>query len=350
MDLENRVQYMLYKISSEISKTKSEKRLYTLYDDAAQLYTLADSMELNITLPPKISDFIDNGIEEILSDSFRRLYIKGADKSICATEDVDDMICTLGPMLYDKYNTDYIYGKSHIFKVDEAFKLAESFFAFYDKDMHKHFKKMVDGGFAYVTSSPEACHSEYVETLAITSTAYCQNSSFVLIGGKRNINFVVSIIHEIIHSYIDSYNYGMTCEERLREEFNGLYEVITYFSAHAFKNYLEEINFDKKTITFLESSICNILVESFIGFCYADDTEFSNYINMLSFAYGNLLSFHYFEKYLEDSSKVQDDILSLTLDAKEYDRKYLLNNYGLKVDEILDEKVLTKRLEKNYHY
>ena len=54
----------------------------------------------------------------------------------------------------------------------------------------------------------------------------------------------------------------------------------------------------------------------------------------------------YHEKYLMDRNKTKSYLKRLVMDNKYYDKKYLLNNYGLSFEEIKDKKMLTKNLYK----
>ena len=350
MNIEKNIQSLLYKISSEINVIKSPKRLFGLYEDACQLVVYARAMNLNIKIPPKILEYYNNWFYDILPDKFKNNYFNFIINSIFENEKTDKILDTVAENIFYNYNCETILGKSLIFTKEETINLALKFFEYYDKDMHKHAKKMLDNGHIHFTSKNNVSDEEYAVITGITCTAYSQSDSFILVGGKKDITFVATIIHEIIHSYVDSLNYNMTFDQRMNEMTNCLYEVITYFSASAFRHYLQEIYYDKNTIDFLESNTCNIFLMAMGSFLELSSSDFDEFECIASSAYGNLLAFHYFDKYLIDSEKTKDDILNMTLASKDYKKPYILDNYGLSLDELKETNILEKRLNKNYRY
>lgn len=350
MNTKNKIQSLLYKISSEINLVKSSKRLFGLYEDGCQLIVYAKAMNLDVKIPPKLLDYYDNWFYDILPTKFVKNYFKLIEESLDENNEIDEMIDTIVDDIFYNYNYETVLGKSINFTKEEAIDLAKRFFEFYDKEMYRHFVKMLDDGYINFINRNDVANEDYATITGITCTAYSENSSFVLVGGKKDITFVETIIHETIHTYIDSFNYSMSIDEKMKEMINGLYEVITYFSASAFKLFLEEIHYDKKTIDFLESNTCNAMLTSLGAFANLEACSFDEYISIASSAYGNLLAFHYFEKYLNDDTKTKEDILNMTLAAKKYDKPYILGNYGLSLSEIEDTTILEKRLNKNYRY
>ena len=350
MDITNKIQSLLYKISSEINLTKSSKRLFGLYEDGCQLVVYAKMMNLDVSIPPKILEYYNNWFYDILSNKFIKNYFNLVEKSILENDVVDEMVDTIADTFFYNYNCETSFGKSLYFTKEEAIDLALRFFEYYDKEIYRHFKTILADGYINFVDKKDVADEDYAVISGITCTAYSQRGSFILVGGRKDITFVATIIHEVIHSYVDSLNYDMKCEEKLNEMINGLYEVITYFSASAFKLFLEEIYYDKNTIDFLESNTCNIFLTSLRSFANLQTCDFDEYVSISSGTYGNLLAFHYFDKYLTDEEKVKDDILNMTLAAKKYDKLYILDNYGLSLDELGDTSILEKRLNNNYRY
>ena len=62
------------------------------------------------------------------------------------------------------------------------------------------------------------------------------------------------------------------------------------------------------------------------------------------------MGYHYFDEYLKNEDRCKDNITKMSLDSKKYDRKYLLNNYGLKEDNLGKSRVLKKHFKEHFKY
>ena len=354
-DIEKKLQSLLFNISEIITQTRSPKRLYDLYTEIQHIISMAEKMNYNITIPPLLFSVVDinSNRNDVLSD---KLY-DGASKLLFndMTLETDAVIQGMGAVLEEKYNIYYQKGRSVNFTVNEAFNFAERFFEYLDKDMFKHFKYMVDNERIQILNIQRIeDDNRHGELHGFSVSLPSQRQSFVVVSGKHNIDFVSTIIHEIMHSYISNFEYDYSFEERFQKYYNCMWEVMPYFTEHLFQQYLKDINYDKKAIELLETSKCNSLIGWLYSFNNVDREyeyyEFPTFASIKATAYGKLLAFHYFDEYLKNPEKTIDNVLNLTLDSKDYEADYLLNNYGLTEEQITDFSKIEKRLSKHYGY
>lgn len=224
----------------------------------------------------------------------------------------------------------------------EVFELVSDFFKNYDKDIFCHYNKLIDGNFIYRCDSLD-------ESFATTFNLTTQGCDYILFDGTdSNIVLASTIVHEVIHSYINSFLRNISFEERIKFNINALDEVYSHFIEFAFLHYLKDSNYDslvtKNLNDFLNFSLANYLYYFNDSFNNFNEDNFDDYVISEIYAYGSLMGLHYFYKYLESPVLTKKNILSMTLDSTKYDKMYLLNNYGLSKDEICNHKFLIKHL------
>ena len=81
-----------------------------------------------------------------------------------------------------------------------------------------------------------------------------------------------------------------------------------------------------------------------------NDELFYSFITSEVYSYGGVMGYHYFDEYLKNEDRCKDNITKMSLDSKKYDRKYLLNNYGLKEKNLGKSRVLKKHLKEHFKY
>lgn len=345
-ELEKKVQKYLYNIARSIKNTKSEKRLFELYSELSRLNMIIMTNKLKVKLPISVDYYFDHDYdfsEKINSSIYNKTIEK--EKSMDLT---DKKVGIVGNKLFEKFGLREYFGKSKQVDFDEAMNLSLEFFDYYDKDILKHFKELIDKNLIH-----KASIIDDGITSGFTATIASQRESIIVIHDKESITLPSTIIHETFHSYVESFLYDIKYEERERRYINNLDEVITNFSELLFSQFLEEIKYDNDSIKYLQRSSADFLIYILSEFGQKDNFEFSDilkdfemYREIEGCTYGSLLSYHFLNNYNKDF-KTKDDILNFSLDVKDYDKKYMLDNYGLSLDTITDSKKIEKILSKH---
>ena len=68
------------------------------------------------------------------------------------------------------------------------------------------------------------------------------------------------------------------------------------------------------------------------------------FINAEMYSYGKVLAYHFYEQYKNNKEMAKENIKEFTLDSKVYNKKHLLNDYGLKQEDVFSSKVLKKNI------
>lgn len=225
---------------------------------------------------------------------------------------------------------------------NEIFNIVSDFLRNYDEDVFSHYNNLVNGRYIYRCDSLD-------DSYAKTFNLMTQRCDYILFDGtEANIFLSSTIVHEVIHSYINSFLRNISFEERLKFNINALDEVYSHFIEFAFVNYLKNSNYDslitKNLNDFLNFSLANYLYYFNDSLNNFSEENFDDYVISEIYAYGSLMGLHYFYKYLESPVLTKKNILNMTLDSTKYDKMYLLNNYGLSTDEICNHKFLIKHL------
>ncbi len=226
--------------------------------------------------------------------------------------------------------------------IRDVFKLASDFFENYDKDIFSHYNKLIDGNFIYRCDCLE---DSYATTFNLMTEGY----DYILFDGtSSNIVLSMTLVHEVIHSYINTFLRNISISQRLKYNVNALDEVYSHFIEFVFLKYLKDINFDSSVTNnlnnFLNFSMANHLCYFNDSFNSFNENDLYDYVTSEIYSYGCLIGLHYFHKYLESPLITKENILNMTLDSIKFDKRYLLNNYGLDENEICDYKVLVNHL------
>ena len=81
-----------------------------------------------------------------------------------------------------------------------------------------------------------------------------------------------------------------------------------------------------------------------------DPDKYDNYREIESCVYGLYISYHYLNSYLDSDSKVKDDILNFSVETVTHDKLYLLDNFGLSLEEIKRKDTVEKVLKGHLGY
>ena len=128
-----------------------------------------------------------------------------------------------------------------------------------------------------------------------------------------------------------------------------------------FTLFLEEIHFNKNDIEALNLCFDNSLIDMLNNYNFylknvdveaivSIDELFSDYVSREAYSYGGVLAYHYFDDYLRNPERCKDNITNFSLNTMNHDKLFLLNNYGLKEENLGKSRVLSKHMKNHFKY
>ena len=340
-NLETRVQTYIDNLGSKLGNNISKRDEILLVSDIDNLMEIIWLKNLNVFIPSVVSEFRNN----YYIDEYDEIIDKMFWENFYSMRDTNKKISELSNVLPNK-NTIPIENYFPKLTDDKAIKMAHDFFEYYDDDVAEHFYNIIRNGNIILFNNVEKRFS------GANFHLFTQKSGLILIDDSLNdITLTSTIIHETIHSYLDSFLNGISYEQMNRININGLTEVYSYFIECAFLKYLED-NKDYENLEQLRKKLSYNLCDFVNTFSYffnnfEDNTNLNGYGISETYVYGIIMAIHYFEKYLLDSELTKDNILSMFLDSKDFDKHFLLNNYGLYEVNLGNPKILYKHFIKD---
>ena len=340
--LEERIQKYIDDVDTKLQHTFYEKDRLLLYYDIENIIKIIFYNDLMTDIPDSFKEYLKNDFT--FSDEFLMEDNNIFWSNFYSMYDTNMSICSM--LDYLPSSKTHVNLFNHNYSFDKAIKITQGFFDMYDRDISKHFKYIIDNNFLIRPDlSDDNC-------LGMTISISSSKKSFILIDKNVNdINLLMTLAHETVHSYISSFTYNISYDEKAKMNLNSLYEVYSYFIEFVFAHYLHDIN--KIDISGVYESYYNILISSiksfknvFSKFCNAKNNYYDvdRYACEEALVYGIILAYHYYDSYLKNPELVKDDLINLMIDSKKYDKHVLLNNYGLNECDLYDYKILTKRL------
>ena len=333
----------LFDLNRRVNSARSfeEKQLYGSY-----IYALICGITnsgMNIDLPDSLlkkaiiyGDTIDDNYQRQMRQSYRdNIYFF---KDFAKLSDA-----TIDYYLEDSYK----YREKISFK--DAVDLVKGFLACYDKDIYKHFDELVDNGLVdlFLPNTEDAKEFD-----GFTYPTLGRESLSITID-KGNIETSTTILHEEIHSFLLLDDVGITYEQDIRKNVNGIDEAYSRFIEIVFMKYLLDIGFNRADISSYMKNYNSTLSEFL--FCFDDiirDKEkriFGDgmgwYCNAKEYSLGTVLAYHYFDKFLDYPYIVKDDLLRLNHETKYRDFSDLMDISGLDKKDIVNPKKLVKRMD-----
>lgn len=351
-DFEEMIKDYLREANKRFKNIKSKKLQTIYYDDIDILLSIVQNNELDIDVESifKYTDLLID-IDDI-DDKYNDYFLHNYNEC----KEVNNKIGDLGVYFDNKYGEGYYKKFKTSMNLDESVLMCRKFFDFYDKDLADYFKHIVDRGNVFVGG-----YSGDMNTSGCTFSLLSQNEPFILVNNYENIFLADVMIHEVIHSYIEHAFNDKSFEKMCTKLSNGLDEVYSRFGELVFCLYLEETRFNQSDIDTLGLTYDNTLIEMLFTYNYLlkkcnSDMILNNfdlyneYVQNEVYSYGGVLAYHYFDEYLKNPDKCKDNITKFSIETKDHDRKYMLNNYGLKEENLGKSRVLTKHMKNHFKY
>ncbi len=354
-EFEEKISEYLRIANQRFKNTKSGKLRRFYYYDIYGLLELILNNGLNVDVDSifKHTDVIfDNNS---YNDKFDQYFLNNYD----GCEEINNKIGNLGVYLDNRYGNGYQkYYKTQLSK-DDSFSLCLDFFDYYDKDISRFFKSMLEKGNIFIGGNLGG--GSGLIYAGCTYSFMSNDEPFILANYYDNIYFPDIVVHELIHSYIEYACRDKSYENNCQEVSNNLFEVYSRFIELAFSHYLEEIHFNQNDIDALNLVFDNTLIDilynynSLVKFCDGDmilsnEELYSHFSTCEGYSYGGVVAYHYFDQYLKDPERAKDNITNFSLDYRNHDRKHMINNYGLKENNLGKSRVLVKHMKNHYKY
>lgn len=351
-EFEEKIKKYLYDANKMLQSSKSKKLSISFTDDIYTLLSIIQSNHLDVDYDSILKyttyDFDDSSVEKKFDEYFLHNYNE------CL--DVNNKIGDLGTYLNNLYGEGYYKKYKVPMDMHDTVKICSNFFDFYDKDISNHFKYMLDKhnifmGGVFLEEGITGC------TFSLSS----QTEPFIVLNDYKDITLSNILVHEVIHSYLENSFNDKSFENISQKHSNNLDEVYSRFIELVFRLYLDEIRFNENDREALSLSGDNTLIDLLYGYNYMlknfdskailnDPDLYYDYMNYEVYSYGGVLAYHYFDEYLRNPESCKENIGKLSIDSKKHDRKYLLNNYGLKEKNLGKSRVLVKHMKNHFKY
>lgn len=337
--LEKIIQRDVYKIINELKRVKNYNIYYGLADCLYHLNEIIVLKDLNINYPKEFEYewLIKN--KNIDNNKYQR-EIK---KIVSDDMDFNFKLTKMYDYLIDRYCLAPGVVSFNYVPFEKSLDLAKEFYKDFDNDIYNYFLEILDSPRFILVD-----HYEDLEGWAISSNYLID--SYLVVSPYNNIADFSTIIHEMMHCYNHKLLKNCSFKEMDRVLLNGMREVPSFFIEHVGIDFLKKKNInldDIKNIKSVNDSELIYTLKSFEDLLLSVEIDVNDYFYNLTYTYGRVIAYHFYNNYLKDNKKTLDELKKFMLDYKTYDKKYLLNNYGLNFNDVTNYQKLTRFIDKN---
>ena len=334
MELEVEVQKDINKIVEELRNTKRLSKAYEFLLWLDDIEKLAEYNDFNIVYP---SDY-DEVKSKFNSDKYADEIKDYCVNTKLEMFDIDKKICKISPYFEKKYqfSNQIVFHKA--VSIEDSIMLCEEFLKYYDKDIYELYNKLNDEGRYFLAKLEGArgitlCGNKVAKPYVLLSVDTCAN---------QFIEQIFVLVHETIHAYIASIQGNLKKAESFRLYANNLEEVYSLFSELAVAEYLEGIGFNKRDVKAYRLAHLSDLIG------YLKDFKKSHYLDVIedAYSYGHVLAYHFYDQYLKNKDLAKKNVTNFMIDSAYYNKRYMLNNYGLDERDILSPEIIEKHTHK----
>ncbi len=335
--LEKIIQRDLFKIVSELKKCNNNSKYYDLVNDLDKLEEIIAYKNLDIKYPVEIEyESFKKDTSDVRRKSMKEFY-----DSYDNNYFINKKIVSMNKYFNDRYiETPKDFECNESISFEDTKKIVGDFFKKYDENIYNFYIQYINTSKLIVVDNMDSLYG------------YCTNSNYlldeyILMTKDDLIMDSITLAHEIIHAYHFSKIKYANSKELTRLSYNNLFEVYSSFIENIMFDYLEINGFKIEDINFLRKAY------DFELLSYLNKFELSFYdidINFLEnevYTYGKILGYHYYDLYLKDSQKCKYFINKFMLDSKDYDRIYMLKNYGLNINDIINPQKIGRYIDKH---
>ena len=350
-ELEQRIRLELVNICNKINKCTSPKLTMCYLTGYEYLRDFSQENGLDIDIPPIYKDvehIYENPKLEKAEDT--RFY-----QNYNAMLSINENIANMGKNLFDRYGQMSFGQFTTKISFNDALEMANGFFMDYDLDIANFFNSLLKN---HYIQFPKA---DNTRAYGITYIVNCLQKAYISVYPSDNIEFVATIVHEVIHAYVDSFIYNQSYEEISNCNINCLHEIYSEFIEIMLLDYLEKIKFNAKDTRLYGGTLNSFMIADamdlgdFINNYFPEDLAMNGglyyqFQEIQCYVYGKIIARLYYDMYHQSPNYVKEQILKIMIDSYKYDKPYLLNNYGFKQKDLYDEQKLIRYMQKYFPY
>lgn len=348
INYKKKLQKDLYTINDQIKLCKSEKKYVKLCTIASQLIDVILDTNIDVDIPRELE------YEMLKKDTFRtsKKDLNHKIDSFYKEYDLNKKMCKIYPQI-NKYYYPWSNEKRFISSY-ETYKLAKNFFKEYDEKISDYFNKIIeDKKIAFSKSLQDDDYDGY------TTCGFGNITSYINIKENDNLNDVIALVHETIHSFVSTKNNNDLMDNSLN--MTKFIEVYPSFIEIICADYLNKIPSLQKDSNSIQKSYDRAIIEGLLllsefldKFINSQDKEkfilynYDFYENIYRYLYGKIIAYKFYEQYKCNPNAAKNNILEFSVDSlRGVDNSSLLNSHGLTEDSIKSAKSL-KRVLKNH--
>lgn len=336
--LEQTIQKDIHMIIDELKKCKSPKNYYDLTEKLYYLEQLVQTIDLNIDFPQEF----DYELSKKDVDSVTKAYDIDVIQRINEYLSYNKKFTKMYNIINERYvNLEDVTLKYIPFNV--SIEYANRFLSEFDPEIYKHFMELISSP-RFILSSTNMEYDGYV-----LMNNYLVDS-YTIICVSNILSDFISIIHETMHSYNFSLIKNASFNEHNLINYNSLIEVPAYFIELVGMDFLERNQIFTDEVKKLRMLYDSELIEFLFKFKQLIDegsADIDEFLRCERYAYGTVLAYHFYNNYLKDKEETIKNLKQFMVDYKNYEKGYMLNNYGLNPNDIINSQKITKHIDKH---
>lgn len=324
----------IYKIVQELKKCTNKTRYFKLVTACDDLSTLAFLKDININVPDELEYELNKKDLEAIDESYTKLLFDNINHMYSYNRKICKML--------NKFDIKSFYQRSYNNKIsfNENLALAKDFFENYDETLYRYFNKLINSSnFFTINQINENCGMTYRSNEIV--------KPYVYVSPLNNIVDYLTIIHETIHAYLFENQRYLSPNEQFNDEVNNFQEVYSSFIELLGIKYLNDIRYNKEDINNLKDNNEYSLIEKLLDFedNLYDEFSYELYTTSEAYAYASILSYHFYNQYRQNKELAKQNILDFMLESKNHNKLYMLDNYGLNKNDIINSQKLKKYMK-----
>ena len=330
--LEKRLEENIHLLVTELKTTNSAKRARESIIYIQKYAELTEENDLTVYCPLET----EYELKKIPEKKFRKTDLvydnDYYNNNLKLAKRFNHRFCNISKYLASRYKLVNNKNMYHKVSLETSISLAENFLKEYDDDIYNYFMKIKDNDI-YLCKMDDSGR-----TLASNHLI----KSYILFEPSCTIGDSFTLVHETIHSYLDSKMPPMNDTEKNTYYSNNFLEVYSIFSELVFYDYLKKIKYNNDDIDKYYKIIVSILCDSL------DEYKNSNYLdpNSQRLGYGYVIAYHFYDQYCKDKEKAKENIYNFMMNFKSKKIDYMLNNYGLNEIDLLNPQKIEKHVRK----
>lgn len=329
--VEKNVQRDLYAMVNELKKTNSLSRGYQMVKSLEMLQELIDDNNLNINYPKEYEFEMNKFDIDKFDINYLNLYYQLNYKPML---EYNKKLCKMSSYIKRTISIPKVVYMKDRLNIKQTYQIANDFLNYFDKNMYDYFN--------YLTNKQRVFLGN-VDCEGMATHANHVIEPYIILTPNETIDDSLTMAHELVHAYLLNKQRYFCEAEDLLYMINNYYEVYSIFIELVFQEYLIDHKiFQHDVIECAKKEIGDLC-------CYLDSFKDSAYLDhdVESYCYGHILAYHFYNQYKINPKEAKNNIYNFMLDAKDHEKMYMLNHYGLTMENIVNAKKLKRYINKH---